>query len=72
MPTKRIGDVDKFPSNPCVNPEHNPPGHMVFPNGVYEHTCPGCGNKIIFTVNRPVYTRHKGWKYEGPGGTSNF
>jgi hypothetical protein len=22
----------------------------VFENGIYEHTCPGCGNVIRFTV----------------------
>jgi predicted RNA-binding Zn-ribbon protein involved in translation (DUF1610 family) len=28
--------------------------HQVFQNGVYEHTCPSCGHKTIFRVNRPT------------------
>lgn len=35
----------------CLNPEHNPPSHMVFDSGVYQHTCPGCGKVQTFTVN---------------------
>jgi hypothetical protein len=47
---KKIKDL----SRPCLHPEHNPPGMIVLPSGVYEHTCPGCGNKITFTVNNPI------------------
>jgi hypothetical protein len=52
MPTVKIADP-KNPwklEKPCFHPEHNPPSHMVFSPGTYEHTCPGCGNKITFTV----------------------
>lgn len=38
----------------CLNLEHNPPMHIVLENGTYKHTCPGCGNVIVFTVNNPV------------------
>lgn len=47
MPTRKIADIR---SQPCLNPEHNPPSMMVFKPGTYEHTCPGCGSKTIFTV----------------------
>ena len=46
MSTRKIKDAPK----PCLNPEHNPPSHMVYQPGTYEHICPGCGKKIIFTV----------------------
>jgi len=49
-PTKKIDDAPI----PCVHPEHNPPSHMVYDPGVWEHTCPGCGKKITFTVARTV------------------
>lgn len=46
--TRKIADV---PPRPCQHPEHNPPGMCVFEPGVYEHTCPECKKKKIFTVN---------------------
>ena len=36
---------------PCTHPEHNPPSHMVYSPGVYEYTCPACGQVVIFTVH---------------------
>jgi hypothetical protein len=36
----------------CYHPEHNPPGMIVLEPGTYEHTCPGCGAKMVFTVPR--------------------
>lgn len=44
--THKIGDIPKV----CTHPEHNPPTHMYLSPGIYEHVCPGCGGKIIFTV----------------------
>ncbi len=38
------------PSRPCQDPEHNPAGMVVREPGMYEHICPTCGNKQIFTV----------------------
>ena len=35
---------------PCMHPEHEPPMFIVLEPGVYEHTCPGCGRKVVFTV----------------------
>lgn len=40
---------------PCRNPNHDPPQHIVLEPGVYEHTCPGCGQKQVFTIVRPVW-----------------
>lgn len=45
--TRKIGDE---PPRPCSHPEHNPAGMVVREPGIYEHTCPGCGQKQIFTV----------------------
>lgn len=45
---RKIADI----SQPCLNREHNPPGHIVLQPGVYEHICPGCGKKQTFTVHR--------------------
>jgi hypothetical protein len=48
MPTKKIADFN--PQDICNDPEHNPPSHMVFEPGIYEHTCPNCGKVTRFTV----------------------
>lgn len=62
MPTRKIADLPK-PSTwtmpkagrpKCSHPEHNPPDRVSLPPGIYEHECPACGHKTIFTV--PVVT----------------
>jgi hypothetical protein len=50
MPTRKIADLPK----PCRHPDHDPPKHMVFDDGVYEHTCAGCGQTQRFEVSRPM------------------
>ncbi len=61
MSIRRIGDVpEDKPCHweappPCLHPEHNPPTHMVFQPGVYEHECPGCGRTKRFTVRGPSW-----------------
>ncbi len=45
--TRKIADP---PPQPCQDPEHNPAGMIVREPGMYEHVCPQCGNKQIFTV----------------------
>lgn len=56
MPTKKIKDVDpKYLDKVCYDPGHNVPSMQVFEPGTYEHTCPSCGNKIVFTVSRPFW-----------------
>lgn len=50
MPLKKIANVPI----PCNHPEHEPPTHIVLRPGVYEHTCPACGTKRVFTVN-PIF-----------------
>lgn len=46
MPTKKIADAPM----PCLCPDHEPPRNRVFDPGTYEHTCPSCGKKTVFTV----------------------
>jgi hypothetical protein len=49
MPTRKIADEKDF--RPCRHPDHEPPKMMVFQPGTYEHECPACGKKIVFTVH---------------------
>ncbi len=49
MPTRKIADIAP-PSADCRDREHRPPTMQVFEPGVYEHTCPACGKKSVFTV----------------------
>lgn len=53
MPTKKIRDLD--PEETCMNPEHNPPSHMIYGEGIWEHTCPGCGRSVTFTIRNPQW-----------------
>lgn len=50
MPTRKIADL---PPGPCTDSEHNPPTMMLWEPGIYEHTCPRCGAKVRFCVERP-------------------
>jgi hypothetical protein len=47
MPTTKISDAPR----PCLSTEHNPPMHMAYSPGTYEHTCPSCGHKLRFVVS---------------------
>lgn len=47
MPTKKIADL---PEGFCLSSEHDPPKHMLYRPGIYEHTCPRCGKVQRFTV----------------------
>ena len=49
--TRRIGP----PKPPCTAPEHNPAAHRVYRPGTYEHVCPICGNRMVFTVKGVTY-----------------
>jgi hypothetical protein len=51
MPTIKIADIPR----PCTSSDHNPPSHMVFSPGIYEHTCSACGHKTRFTVHGASY-----------------
>lgn len=50
MPTRKIGETPRA----CSDPEHNPPSHMYYEDGVWEHVCPSCGARRVFTVMRPT------------------
>jgi hypothetical protein len=63
MPFRKIGDLpdpykqDEIPvyaNKPCRHPEHEPPGMICLPPGIYEYICPGCGRRIEFKVCRPT------------------
>ena len=73
MPTRKI--AEPHCTRTCSHPEHNPPSHVVFEPGLYEHECPACGRKVRFWVHgftceereparcRPISER--GW-FAGP------
>lgn len=78
MPTRKIGDLPRpsdgwfaKPEEPCFHPEHDPPKHVCLPPGIYEHECPGCGRKKVFTVQgyrwsaTPVPRRGSVWSRVG-------
>ena len=46
--TRKIADLPQ--EKICRNKEHNPPMHMVYEPGIYEHVCPACGERQIFIV----------------------
>jgi hypothetical protein len=52
MPTKKITDTQWINNKQrqCRDPDHNPPNHMVYEPGVYEHICPACGQKQTFHI----------------------
>lgn len=49
--TRKIADLPRV----CVSPQHDPPSMMVYEPGVWEHVCPSCGNRQVFTVTRPTF-----------------
>ena len=54
MMIRRIDDdTNVWPRNLCRDPEHNPPGMICLPPGLYEHECPRCGAKVRFRVPEP-------------------
>lgn len=48
--TRRLPDEQQPPPSPCLNRQHRPAAHMVYQPGRYEHVCPGCGERLTFTV----------------------
>jgi predicted RNA-binding Zn-ribbon protein involved in translation (DUF1610 family) len=39
---------DPLYEKPCCHPEHNPPSHIVIPDGkLLKHICPACGKETI-------------------------
>lgn len=59
MPTRKIRDLK--PMDICNHPEHNPPGLISLPPGVYEHTCPRCNRKQTFIVNHDSRLEYRGY-----------
>lgn len=40
----------KEPEPICLSPEHLPASMVVRSPGTYEHICPSCGERTVFTV----------------------
>ena len=55
MPPKKISDPKEDRQARCTHPERDPPSHQVFEPGTYEHTCPACGKKTVFTVHELIW-----------------
>ena len=55
MPTRKINDAWPGAASgthpPCHDREHRPPNMQVFEPGTYEHECPSCRQRTVFTVN---------------------
>ncbi len=49
MPFRKLTGPDKW-RRPCLDPEHEVPGHIVLEPGVWEWTCPACGAKRVIVV----------------------
>lgn len=56
MPERRIDDsTDTIRGRKaCRSREHEPASHLYRPPGTYEHTCPECGEKVVFHVEGVV------------------
>ncbi len=48
MPTKKVRDLPQTVR--CADQDHEPSSLKLYADGVYEHTCPTCGNVERFTV----------------------
>lgn len=49
---RKIANLPK--EHGCLNPGHDFPSMIVLEEGVWEHTCPGCGHTQVVTVQHPV------------------
>lgn len=49
---KKISGFRKINDGQCMHPEHKPPMHIVLSPGVWEYTCPCCGESVV------VHSRH--------------
>lgn len=45
---RKVADIPRV----CTSSAHDPPTMIVLPPGVYEYTCPACGETCTFTVAR--------------------
>lgn len=51
MPTRKIAEAS---DKRCYDPDHSPPTMRVFEPGTYEHECPTCHFKTVFTVRQAI------------------
>lgn len=45
---RKVADIPRA----CTSPAHDPPTMIVLQPGVYEYTCPVCGETSTFTIAR--------------------
>jgi hypothetical protein len=50
MPTRRIDEEPSY-TEVCYDRDHEPPSHMVWRPGTYEHVCSSCGKTVRFVVS---------------------
>jgi hypothetical protein len=55
MPFKKVEDERSWKTARCRHPEHNPPSMIVLPHGLWEWTCPGCGQVQHIHVEGPSW-----------------
>lgn len=48
---RKVADIPRT----CTSPAHDPPTMIVLQPGVYEYTCPACGETFTFTVARVAW-----------------
>lgn len=60
MPTRKIAEAYIWKKQICHDREHNPPNMMVFSPGTYEHECPSCHVKQVFTIPSQCMARESG------------
>lgn len=63
MPIRKIHDTTwEWLKKPCSDADHNVPDMMLLSPGKYEHVCPSCGKKTIFSIDDPkLEADGKGW-----------
>lgn len=44
----------------CMSSEHNVPMFISLKPGTYEHTCPNCGQRTVFSVAGSMMKNKKG------------
>lgn len=53
---KSIGKGKWVPKRPCMNRNHNPPGHLyIRPGETHIHICPGCGKETVMSGGPATY-----------------
>ncbi len=60
---KKSGFEDDPAPARCLHREHEPPSHMVIPQGkLYRHVCPGCGRETVLRAPQIFMSSHESVK----------